>query len=559
VKRVKALYRNSTFKQDARRLHGDEDKFDIPLQSRECQKFIALHPDWELIDEKSETGISGYKVSAKNRDAILQLQDEALKGEFDILLVYMFDRLGRKHDETPFILEWFINQGIEVWSVVEGQQKLETHEDSLINFMRFWVASGESRKTATRVRSKLGQMVEDGLYKGGFYPYGYKIVRQGRLNHKNREVYDLEIDENEAEIVKRIFYLASEKFYGAQKISTTLASERIRNKKGQPFSQSSINKILDNPAYIGVLRSGDTVSQIHPHLQIIEPAVFNFVQDLREKRRKTAAKVKDQTKYRNAENATSCNKVSSVPSGGKGLASGFLTCQVCGAKLWTKTKKKNQSKPYGADNPRIPIYVCHNRLYEGKQAGLCVGDDGQMQYIASKIDTAIDTMIRELLERTKQTQVNMYIKYKYQQEWKRTQTNLTNARSAYKKKQNEILAMEDKIIKSAQSDEDMSLLLPILQRLKDESEPLLEQLNACEKDSTEFVINSSEMEREHNKLIEWANLYDTADLETKQIIIAHLITSVSVKRGYVLDVDLKINFEQYDDGLNFDEIEDLTS
>ena len=26
----------------------------------------------------------------------------ALKGEFDILLVFMFDRLGRRDDETPF-------------------------------------------------------------------------------------------------------------------------------------------------------------------------------------------------------------------------------------------------------------------------------------------------------------------------------------------------------------------------------------------------------------------------------------------------------------------------
>jgi len=36
----------------------------------------------------------------------------------------MFDRLGRKEDETPFIVQWFVNKGIEVWSTVEGQQKI---------------------------------------------------------------------------------------------------------------------------------------------------------------------------------------------------------------------------------------------------------------------------------------------------------------------------------------------------------------------------------------------------------------------------------------------------
>ena len=44
----------------------------------------------------------------------------ALQGGFDILLVFMFDRLGRKDDETPFAVEWFVKQNIEVWSAMEG-------------------------------------------------------------------------------------------------------------------------------------------------------------------------------------------------------------------------------------------------------------------------------------------------------------------------------------------------------------------------------------------------------------------------------------------------------
>ena len=47
----------------------------------------------------------------------------ALKGEFNILLVFMFDRLGRRDDETPFVVEWFVKQGIEVWSAMEGDRK----------------------------------------------------------------------------------------------------------------------------------------------------------------------------------------------------------------------------------------------------------------------------------------------------------------------------------------------------------------------------------------------------------------------------------------------------
>ena len=77
-------------------------------------------PDWEFVGEKLEKGVSGFKVSASKRDAIQEIRQMAEKKEFDILLVFMFDRLGRREDETPFLVEWFVNHGIEVWSTREG-------------------------------------------------------------------------------------------------------------------------------------------------------------------------------------------------------------------------------------------------------------------------------------------------------------------------------------------------------------------------------------------------------------------------------------------------------
>ena len=56
-----------------------------------------------------------------------QIQRDALQNKFDILLVFMFDRLGRREDETPFVVEWFVKHGIAVWSVNEGEQRFDTH------------------------------------------------------------------------------------------------------------------------------------------------------------------------------------------------------------------------------------------------------------------------------------------------------------------------------------------------------------------------------------------------------------------------------------------------
>ena len=73
---------------------GQVDHDDIPLQKIECRKFAQNH-GWRVVAEEAEKGISGSKVSASKRDVIQKLREEAEKKNFDILLVYMFDRLGR--------------------------------------------------------------------------------------------------------------------------------------------------------------------------------------------------------------------------------------------------------------------------------------------------------------------------------------------------------------------------------------------------------------------------------------------------------------------------------
>ncbi len=104
-------------------------------------------------------------------------------------------------------IQWFVQQGIEVWSTKEGEQRFDNHVDKLLNYIRFWQASGESEKTSIRVKTKHIQMVQDGQYRGGHIPFGYKLEHQGRTNKKNQPVRDLVIDQNEAVIVKQIFDL----------------------------------------------------------------------------------------------------------------------------------------------------------------------------------------------------------------------------------------------------------------------------------------------------------------------------------------------------------------
>ena len=153
MKKVICLYRVSTI--------GQVDHDDIPMQRLACREYAKTHPDWEIIDEISEKGISGYKVSATDRDAIVEIKKRAAQHQFDVLLVFMFDRLGRRDDETPFVVQWFVQQGIEVWSAREGEQQVRKPqsvcEPATARWYRMVSGAADLWPTATGWSSKAGQ------------------------------------------------------------------------------------------------------------------------------------------------------------------------------------------------------------------------------------------------------------------------------------------------------------------------------------------------------------------------------------------------------------------
>ena len=153
--RVCCLYRVSTDKQVD---YDTNHEADIPMQRKACHRF-ADKMGWTIVHEEQEDGVSGHKIRAENRDKIQAIKELARKGKFDILLVFMFDRIGRIADETPFVVEWFVKNGIQVWSTQEGEQRFDNHIDKLLNYIRFWQADGESEKTSIRTRTSRSRAV----------------------------------------------------------------------------------------------------------------------------------------------------------------------------------------------------------------------------------------------------------------------------------------------------------------------------------------------------------------------------------------------------------------
>jgi DNA invertase Pin-like site-specific DNA recombinase len=171
AERVYCLYRVSTTKQVD---HNEHNEADIPMQRKACHEF-ANRQGWTIVREEQENGVSGFKVHAADRDKIQLIKEHARERKFDILLVFMFDRIGRIAAETPFVVEELVQSGIRVWSVNEGEQRFDSHTDFLTNYIRFWQADGESKKTSIRTKTALSQMVQEGRFRGGVAPFGYRL------------------------------------------------------------------------------------------------------------------------------------------------------------------------------------------------------------------------------------------------------------------------------------------------------------------------------------------------------------------------------------------------
>jgi len=494
------------------------------MQRLACCEF-AERMGWIVGKEFEEKGVSASKVSADKRDAIQDLKDAAIRGEFQILLVFMFDRIGRIDDETPFVVEWFVKHGIEVWSVNEGEQKIEQHVDKLMNYIRFWQAAGESEKTSIRTKTRLGQIVQDGHFRGGAAPFGYRLEKQGRVNKSNNEVYDIIVDEQESIVVRQIFDLYVSKGYGSHRIATYLREQGILNRKGNNFHNSSIHHIIENKSYIGVLKSGETETDIFQHLQIIDPHTFEAAQNI--------------LVQRSAEYETRC-----VPLNTKGtsLLSGNVFCGHCGGRLTVTTNgKKRVCKDGQVTVTPKKRYICYNKTRHTKPC------DGQTGYTVSKLDAIIEGVVHKLFQQLNDVPKDAVIAQQYASRIAESQMQLTTAKAAFQAQTAEALEYEAEVIKIIRGESKLNpeLLNKLYEEAKSkaaESELVIKRLELLIQDGEQMRDSLS---TQFDNLQTWADMYDGCDMETKKMILSRIMKAVRVSRDYEIEIDFTVDFEEF--------------
>lgn len=527
AERVYSLYRVSGGKQ----VDYDElNQADIPMQRKACREF-AERMGWTIIREEQENGVSGFKVSAADRDKIQLIKEHAVKGKFDILLVFMFDRIGRKADETPFVVEWFVKQGIRVWSVNEGEQRFESHTDRLTNYIRFWQADGESQKTSIRTKTALGQMVKEGRFRGGKAPYGYRLEKSGIVNKRKHEVYKLVIDEEEAKVVRMMFNLCISAGYGRYRIAMLLNDKGIKTRKETNWHEATVGAILHNVTYKGVLRSGESYSEPFEELQIIDPHTFEQAQNLMTER------INEKRHERTAP----------LNTAGQSLLSGNVFCGHCGGRLTLTTSGKVVSLASGETKGVKRIrYICYNKTRRRKEC------DGQTSYTMHLLDSAVTQVLYRIFDRMTAASESEIVNGAQDRRGAELRAEIKRVKAENSKINAEYESLKAEVVKAVQGKSHMPM--DVLSELVNESRDKV--LSTSERLTTltaEFEQNNGEAEdikTELARIRTWSEIFDDSDMEVKKMITNYIMKQVNVSADYKLDIELNLNIQQFLKGLD---------
>ena len=528
-KRVFCLYRVSTTQQlDKRTLENEKD--DIPMQKRACEEFCD-RMGWEIVDSRSEKGVSGFKVSANDRDAIIDIREAATKKKFDVLLVYMFDRLGRKEDETPFIVQWFIKNGIEVWSTVEGQQKIEQHVDKLLNYIRYWQAQGESEKTSARVKTAQAQVIQDGHFRGGTVPFGYRLEDNGRKSKKGFPLGDLTINEQEAAIVRTIFDRYVNHGYGTQRICGYLAENGMTPRAGGRFINTTIQNIIKRPLYIGILTGGGVQSDVIPELQIVPREMYDRAQEIATERSSDYAERR-------------------IPLNTKGnaLLSGNVFCGHCNGRLTITTNGKKYLRKTDGEVTITPKtrYVCYNKTRHPEKC------DGQTGYTTSKLDGVVEKVVEQIFSRIKEKPGEQIIASQFEERIAGIKLNLEQAKSSLNSELQVMSMLEGELLKVIQG---TSALKPeMLNKKYEEVERSVAEKKSVVEILEQELDNSKEtmrqITRQYSDVLTWADMYAESPIDVKKMIVSQLISAVRVSADYKIQIEIDFKISERQLGLD---------
>lgn len=376
----------------------DDQVNSLENQRRYFNTYIKNNNEWEFVDIYADEGISGTQV--KNRIEFQRMIEDAQNKKLDLILTKEISRFARNTLDSIKYTRMLKKLGVGIIFINDNINTLDGDGELRLTIMA-GIAQDESRKTSERVKWGQKRMMEQGVVFGREL-LGYKLKR-GILT----------IDEEEAEIVRLIFYKYTVEGKGTHVIARELYDQGIKSKKqNNKWTNTVILKILRNEKYVGDLLQKKTITPDyldHKKKYNSGEEEFIYIKDHHEQiiDRELWDRTQIELKKR------SCSKEQGSKHSNKYWCSGKLICSECGKKFVCKRKKINNGTYYTA-------WICNQAKNYGKRKIDKLGNEvgcnncsinhivleRAVNYVLQSIDYDKDTVIAELVSEIKKIKLN---------------------------------------------------------------------------------------------------------------------------------------------------------
>ena len=306
--------------------------------------YIQGRDDWEFAGIYTDEGISA--TNTKKREGFKTMIADALAGKIDLIITKSVSRFARNTVDSLTTVRQLKDVGIEIYFEKENIWTLDSKGELLITIMSS-LAQEESRSISENVTWGQRKRMADGKV-------SFAYSRFLGLD-KDKETGKIVVNPEQAETVRLIFRLFLEGLT-PHAIAKELTERGIKTPAGKDvWNQQTVRRMLSNEKYKGdaLLQKEFTVDFLQKkmkknegevpqyyvegnHEAIIEPRVFEMVQE------ELARRTRGRTRY-----------------SGVTIFSNKLKCADCGgwygSKVWHST-----------DQYRKVVYRCNNKYNDTK-------------------------------------------------------------------------------------------------------------------------------------------------------------------------------------------------
>ena len=215
---------------------------DAQLNSLENQvqyytELIQSKSNWTFVPGYIDEGISGG--TTKKREDFNRMIRDARDGLFDFIITKEISRFSRSTLDSIQYTQELLDYIVGVLFQNDNINTLDTDSEFRLVVMA-GVAQDEIRKLSERIKFGHRQAIKNGRVLGNDKLYGY-----------DKHDCVLTINEEEAEIVRRVFDLYANHGMGTRKISQKLLEMGYTSREGNAFNVLTIRHMLENPKYKG--------------------------------------------------------------------------------------------------------------------------------------------------------------------------------------------------------------------------------------------------------------------------------------------------------------------